>query len=267
MGSKLKILSMGWGVQSWALAAMFALDEIDAPRPDVILHADTTWEHEHTYEAAKMASFLRNHGFDYRCVSDPEAARGIECTEGRTHAPLYTVCLKTGSTGILRRSCTQRWKIVPQRREIRRIMAKRDIKPSAGIVTQYIGISIDEWTRMKDSDVKYITLDFPLADARISKQGCIEWLKSKGLPVFPSSSCIFCPYHSHYKWYLLKTEGGRDWEEAIRMDRLVRHKRRGYLCYFSDKRIPLEDLTFGEFEGPFLFDMTNYPCDSGHCFL
>lgn len=265
--SEVKILSMGWGVQSWAMAAMFAKGALSDPRPEFILHADTTWEHQHTYDATWNAKWLTDHGFDYRCVADIEAAAEIETKPGVTHAPLYTVSHKTGSYGQLRRSCTHRWKIVPQRREIRRIMKSRGIKAKPGAVTQYIGISLDEWTRMKTSDVKYIKLRFPLVDAKISKRDCIEWLEANGLPVFPSSSCVFCPYHSHYKWYLLKKAGGKDWEEAVRMDRLIRHKRPGYDCYFSDKRKPLEELTFDAFEGDFLFDMTNYPCDSGHCFL
>ena len=47
----LKILSLGWGVQSWTLAAMAALDEI--PKPDYAVHADTTHEMEGTYSHAK----------------------------------------------------------------------------------------------------------------------------------------------------------------------------------------------------------------------
>ena len=38
----LKILSLGWGVQSWTLAAMAALGEI--PKPDFAVHSDTTHE-------------------------------------------------------------------------------------------------------------------------------------------------------------------------------------------------------------------------------
>jgi len=42
----MKIISLGWGVQSWTLAAMAALGEIEA---DVAIHADTTWEKAATY--------------------------------------------------------------------------------------------------------------------------------------------------------------------------------------------------------------------------
>lgn len=36
----LRVISLGWGVQSWSLAAMAALGEI--PRVDYAIHADTT---------------------------------------------------------------------------------------------------------------------------------------------------------------------------------------------------------------------------------
>ena len=36
---KIRILSMGWGVQTWALAAMVALG--DLPPVDYVVHADT----------------------------------------------------------------------------------------------------------------------------------------------------------------------------------------------------------------------------------
>ena len=36
----MKILSLGWGVQSFTLAAMAALDEIE--KPAAAIHADTT---------------------------------------------------------------------------------------------------------------------------------------------------------------------------------------------------------------------------------
>ena len=44
----LRVLSMGWGVQSFTLAAMMALDEL--PRVDFIVHADTGHEMSSTYE-------------------------------------------------------------------------------------------------------------------------------------------------------------------------------------------------------------------------
>ena len=48
---KLKVISLGWGVQSWVLAAMSALGEL--PKVDYAIHSDTQWEYEGTYKFAK----------------------------------------------------------------------------------------------------------------------------------------------------------------------------------------------------------------------
>ena len=52
----LSFLSLGWGIQSSALAAMMALDEI--PRADYLIHADTTHEKAATYAFAALALSL-----------------------------------------------------------------------------------------------------------------------------------------------------------------------------------------------------------------
>ena len=44
-------LSMGWGIQSWTLAAMIALGEL--PPIDLAIHADTGHEAQGTYEHAR----------------------------------------------------------------------------------------------------------------------------------------------------------------------------------------------------------------------
>jgi hypothetical protein len=45
---ELSIMSMGWGVQTWTMAAMMALDEL--PRADYLIFADTHHEGSATYE-------------------------------------------------------------------------------------------------------------------------------------------------------------------------------------------------------------------------
>ena len=63
----LTVLSLGWGVQSWTLAAMAALGEL--PGLDVAIHADTTHERQATYAfAAQWTPWL--------------AARGVKVKEG-----------------------------------------------------------------------------------------------------------------------------------------------------------------------------------------
>lgn len=52
MTEKFVAISLGWGVQSWTLAAMSALNEL--PRVDAAIHADTTHERGATYLFAEQ---------------------------------------------------------------------------------------------------------------------------------------------------------------------------------------------------------------------
>ena len=57
----LTYLSLGWGVQSFTLAAMAALGELQGL--DVAVHADTTHEGARTYEfAERWTPWLGEHG-------------------------------------------------------------------------------------------------------------------------------------------------------------------------------------------------------------
>ena len=58
---ELTYLSLGWGVQSWTIAAMAALEEL--PPVDVAIHSDTGHEAAGTYaHAEKWTSWLEEHG-------------------------------------------------------------------------------------------------------------------------------------------------------------------------------------------------------------
>lgn len=57
----MKILSLGWGVQSFTLAAMSALGELEPI--DAAIHSDTGYESQLTYEFAKRwTGWLEDHG-------------------------------------------------------------------------------------------------------------------------------------------------------------------------------------------------------------
>ena len=66
--AELKFLSLGWGVQSFTIAAMTALEEL-AP-VDLAIHADTTHEAEGTYRhAEKYTPWLESRGLKVVTVS------------------------------------------------------------------------------------------------------------------------------------------------------------------------------------------------------
>ncbi len=148
----------------------------------------------------------------------------------------------------------------------------------AGAVCSIQGISVDEWTRQRSSDVAYIVNEYPLCDRRITRADCIRYLQSNGLDVPPKSACTFCPYHNIQKWKDLKNAGGPDWELAIAADENIRHKRekgsgkpghevqKGMLLYVHPSRRPLAEgvAKSGAPDGQMEMDI---PCDSGMCFV
>jgi len=279
---KLTIISLGWGVQSWALAAMSALG--DLPPVDFAVHSDTAWEMKATYEFAQdWTSWLEDHGVKVVTVNGKKAQW---VSGGSRMLPTYTINppvskLNNGKNkimipantatvngGQLRRQCTQRWKIAPVRRCVSQWLKDRDLKKSPGIVEQWLGITTDEWHRAKDSQVKYITHRYPLLDLGMSRDDCLTWLARHNLPSPGKSSCTFCPYHSKQAWRNMKKEDGPDWKQAVEIDKLIRDKRPPYDLFVHSSRLPLQEaVDIPEDHGWTQASLLNEECDSGYCFM
>jgi hypothetical protein len=117
-----------------------------------------------------------------------------------------------------------------------------------GTVEQWIGITLDEAHRAKESDVQYIVNRHPfleMLDRPWTRGMVIHWLRERGLEVPVSSSCVFCPYHDDLTWRRIKMSGNGDWRRAVEVDRAIRNKRPGYRCYLHSSRKPLEDVRVG----------------------
>lgn len=257
-------ISLGWGVQSWALAAMVALKEL--PMVDFAIHSDTQWERESTYDfAKKWTPWLADHGVNVVTVDD--AKQATKATTKNPGVPFFTRSEVDGIHGQLRRQCTGRWKIAPMRRHISTELKKRGLRKTPGVVEQWLGITLDEFQRMKDSDVKYIKHRFPLINMRMTRQDCLHWLEKNNLPSPGKSSCTFCPYHSRGYWRQMKREGGADWDQAVKVDSLIRKQRPLYDLFVHSRGLPLEEaVTIPEDSGQ-LSLLDNAPCDSGYCFI
>jgi len=287
--SKLTILSMGWGVQSWVLAAMAALG--DVPPIDFAIHSDTTWERSLTYDFAQQwTPWLKERGVRVVTVNDSEQAAKVGTA--KTDIPAFSRDESTsivdkfggvggnahttfeGNHGQLRRQCTSRWKIKPMRRFISQELDRRGLKKKPGVVTQWLGITVDEVQRARDSDVKYIKHDFPLLNKKMNRMDCLAWLDKNGLPSPGKSACVFCPYQNRQRWQTLKRQGGKDWEVALMVDVHLRDKRPPYPLYVHPDRRPLNEAViipedFGAVQGSMFdgIDDDDAECDSGYCFL
>jgi len=233
----LTVISLGWGVQSWGLAAMSALGKL--PPVDVAIHADTGWERSETYAfAEKWTPWLEERGVRVVMVKGPYY--GTDVMDDRWVTPPMFTSGPEGD-GMLYRTCTDRWKVRPMRRWIR--------AQGVRAAEQWIGITLDEAHRAKTGmPPKYIENRHPfleMLERPYTRGMVIHWLREQGLEVPVSSSCIICPYRDDLTWRRIKQSDNGDWQRAIEVDRAIRDKRPGYKCYLHSSRKPLEDVRLG----------------------
>lgn len=224
---------MGWGRQTWTLAAMMALGEL--PKAEIV-HSDTSHEMEGTYAFRRQwEPWLREHGLTVTAVRPTNADVVVAGTGIQTSVriPAFTLNTTTAAQGRVTRGCTSDWKIMPIRRYCRQRLLEMGRSAEPGAVKSIQGISYDEWSRMHDSDVAYITHSYPLVDMRMTLADCLAWLDRHGLPAPPKSSCYMCPFHSTAAWKRIKQDGGEDWLNAVAVDESIRRE-------YSQKEEPVE---------------------------
>lgn len=236
----MRIISLGWGVQSFTLAAMAAFGEIEPV--DYAIHADTTHESSLTYDfARRWIGWLKERGVVVVVVVATHEKKNIIDKWGGMQIPAFTAG-KNGD-GQIRRQCTHEWKIRPMREWISAELDRIGIKKTPGIVQQLIGISWDEIQRMKPADVQYIENQWPLIDKRMTRRDCVAWLEKHGLEVPPRSACTFCPFKSTAEWRFTKGIEN-DWSEAVTVDRMIRHARPPQDLFIHPSRKPLGEVDF-----------------------
>jgi hypothetical protein len=283
---QLTVLSLGWGVQSWTLAAMSALGKL--PKVDYAIHADTTWEREQTYTFAEQwTPWLEEHGVKVVTVRSKRAHEQIRvgAKSGQRYIliPAFLQDEQTGETGPTRRQCTGDWKIDPQDKHVNALLKELKVKKSPGVVEKWLGISQDEWRRAKHSALDHVTHRYPLLEMKMSRADCLKWLQAHDLPSPGKSACVFCPYTNTKTWQEMKRKGGSDWQVALEVDTSIRsvrasgqeHIRRGGTLFLHRSCKPLGEAVqipedYG-MEQPDMFgpaeDDELASCDSGHCFL
>lgn len=186
----IKAISLGWGVQSFTLAAMVALGELESV--EFAVHSDTTHEASWTYEfAERYTPWLMERGVKVVTVKPSKKKLKAFDEYNGVFIPAYTY--SEHGKGQLRRQCTGDWKIAPMRRHFQKV---RKGKP----IEMWLGITTDEIQRVKVSDVKYIQNRWPLIEMNMSRNDCVAWLNDHGLENPGRSSCTFCPYHNTESW-------------------------------------------------------------------
>ncbi len=250
---RLRVLSLGAGVQSTTLALMAAHGEIEAP--DCAIFADTGSEPNSVY---RHLDWLEGQlPFPVHRVSvgnlgeQIRAAMAGDGTRMDARPPFFT-----GGGGQLRRQCTGDFKIAPIHKKVRELLGlqPRQRGPKEPIVEQWIGISLDEVFRMKPSRVRWIRHRWPLIERRMTRSDCLRWSELRQLPKPPKSACTFCPYRSAAEWRAMRDNDPPAFSDACEVDRIIRpgmpgpNRPRGEAWFVHRSLTPLDEVDFSTAE-------------------
>lgn len=255
-----RILSLGAGVQSSVLLMLSEKNQI--PRFDAAIFADTRWEPKEVYRHLEWLKANTSIPIHVVSVGDLRAD-AIHYQRFHTHSgnglyaaiPLY-VRNPDGTDGMIRRQCTERYKIRPIAKKVRELVGLAKGARSSEILSeQWIGISFDERTRMKDPLYPWIRNVYWLVDNHWSRSKCLDWWSKNYNTELPRSACLGCPFHSNQEWQRLKTQDPEGFQDAVQFEQVIQaaQQQDGEVLkgtpYLHAKRRPLNTINFDREKG------------------
>lgn len=203
-----KYLSFGGGVNSTALLIYLEAEGEDFEI--VFVNHGGCWPETYDYVA-----YLRDEGYEITEIIP---------TASGCHTILEYCYLRHIVPGVKRRFCTDHFLLRPMWRYVD--------KPCV----MYIGISEDEKQRARESGKKLIQNKYPLIDAEITREGCLEIIKSAGLKIPTRSSCYFCPFMDKGTARRLYRDHPDLFQEVVKLEKECNSP--GY--YLMPKNVPFE---------------------------
>lgn len=248
-------------------------EKIPRPKHFAVFFADTTDEHEWTYQAvSEVEERCKTHGITFvRCGREEGLPAHLKAIngEGRTradHPPLYVA--KGGGGGRIEHRCTREFKVAPMRRAQTVWLASLGLPKK---LTKWIGFAADEVGRAIKAegrrDVAWEGLDFPAIRMGVRRgQQKADLVKSTGrAPRF--SMCKICPFKTPERWAATPE---RELPSVYEVDEAIRDMSRVGItegdCFLTNRLIPVEQLIKRGDPQPFLPGLDSY-CDGGSCFL
>ena len=246
--TRIRVLSLGAGVQSSTLALMVARGEL--PPVNAAIFADTHHEPQAVYhylgwlESVLPYPVYRVSAGDlWTSATRVRTKRDGSQTYIATGIPFYTVDgLKSG---IGKRQCTRDFKVTPVTRKVQELLGLKRITKKQGILADMlIGISWDERDRMKPSTKPWIQTKWPLVDLAMTREDCLEWLAQYDYPTPARSACTFCPFRSDDQWLALTRA---EFADAVEKEKQLqaayaRASSVRAVPYLHDARIPLDQV-------------------------
>lgn len=280
---EIHILNLGAGVQSTALHLMYVEQAIKPPI-ECSIFADTQGEPKSVYRHVEWLQSLGGPEIKIRTRGSLSAQlkNGLNATGQRfISIPAYTKPQQINEAfrqeptelsldyddgempvkgddreGMIRRQCTKEFKLVVIYKTIREEIL--GLKPGERMpkdvrIINVVGISLDEVgraMRMLKRETKSNGFKFPLLDAQMTRQDCLNYLEGRVPHKVPRSACVYCPFHDDNEWLELKNHDPEGWAEAIDVDRSLRSPgnvvNRGMDApmYLHESCVPLELAVF-----------------------
>lgn len=220
------VISLGAGVQSTTMLLMACHGEI-MPKPQYAIFSDTGWEPKSVYEHLEwLKGEAARYGIEVIVTSNgnirEDILASVNDSKRVASLPFFTKD-KDGNMGMVRRQCTNEYKIQPVQKMIRQLLGYQSRQRIKEHVNLWLGISLDEVQRMKPSRETWITHLYPLIDRRMSRMDCLNWMEKQGYPLPPKSSCIGCPFHTDRMWLDIKRNDPEAWKDAVYIDKVIKN--------------------------------------------
>lgn len=253
----LNVISLGAGKQS-SYMLFKALEGKFGTKPDLAIFSDTGCEPQYVYE---YFEWLKETVKPFPVITVSEGNLMEDTVEylGGKRKRVASLPLRLGGDGgLIMRQCTNDYKIKPLRKYLQKIRGNKKVR-------LWIGISLDEMERMRQSNVKYIENYYPLIEKRITINEIVSWFDKTGMKIPGKSACLICPFHSDNYWKRFKKEFPKEFEKACKFDDAIRtYPNLNEKTYLSKHKKPLREINF-EYQ-PSLFPELIEECE-GLCGL
>jgi hypothetical protein len=244
-GAKLRVLSLGLGVQSTTLALMAAHGEIDGGPLDCAIVADFM-DDEPGWTRETLA-FLQSANvklpFPVHLVKKGDGLSAALRARATGDRPFVAAPFFTANGGMGKRYCTREFKVEPitkKQRELLGYRPRQRIPPRSCEI--WIGISTDEVVRAGPAFDRWAVNRYPLLEKRMSRDDCERWLERNGYPAVKKSACVFCPYRSDAEWRDLRDNDPEAFAKACEIDRLIRSAPgMRHASFVHSSRLPLAE--------------------------
>lgn len=277
----LTTLSYSAGTQSNVILEMMARGDIPIPKKMAVVNANLGMEDERSQDFVTNAKIIcAKLGIPFLDSNGPNLYQDLTTFKDRglirlDNPPYWTRNRLTGKVGRMKQKCTRYYKIAPMRRVLRgylntefgvSLTTKRLPK-----VETWIGFSFDEQDRVKGckSDVKFITLRFPLVELGMTKAKVTGYYMNHGIQIPPRSVCCACYANGLAYFEDMYFNRPDDWDKAVAVDEAIRDMTQVGIkdeVFVSSSMIPLKDLPDLDFKKQDA-DYKEYRCNSGVCFV